>query len=119
MDLVPQMCGVTDAIRSQSHSRARTLLAAATPTARASTARGSTLPVRVMSIILLRTEADISPLAATFSNEYFRLLFDEKWQERKWNGPPQYVTLSCSQLIAPLTWVSRSTGLRTRPTRVS
>ncbi|GJN91269.1 hypothetical protein Rhopal_004288-T1 [Rhodotorula paludigena] len=26
----------------------------------------------------------------TFSNEYFRLLFDEKWQERKWNGPPQF-----------------------------
>ncbi|GAA5989952.1 hypothetical protein JCM11641_002923 [Rhodosporidiobolus odoratus] len=26
----------------------------------------------------------------TFSNEYYRLLFDEKWQERKWAGPPQY-----------------------------
>ncbi|CEQ42016.1 SPOSA6832_03787 [Sporobolomyces salmonicolor] len=26
----------------------------------------------------------------TFSNEYFRLLFDEKWQERKWKGPPQF-----------------------------
>ncbi|KAI7941976.1 hypothetical protein MJO28_012003 [Puccinia striiformis f. sp. tritici] len=26
----------------------------------------------------------------TFSNDYYKLLFDEKWQPRKWKGPPQY-----------------------------
>jgi len=26
----------------------------------------------------------------TFSNEYFKLLFDEPWTWRKWNGPAQY-----------------------------
>lgn len=26
----------------------------------------------------------------TMSNEYFRLLVEEPWQKRKWNGPPQY-----------------------------
>jgi len=26
----------------------------------------------------------------TFSNEYFRLLMDEKWTERKWKGPQQF-----------------------------
>ncbi|CAH7670654.1 cytochrome c peroxidase, partial [Phakopsora pachyrhizi] len=26
----------------------------------------------------------------TFTNDYFKLLFDEKWQPKKWSGPPQY-----------------------------
>ncbi|EIE21758.1 heme peroxidase [Coccomyxa subellipsoidea C-169] len=26
----------------------------------------------------------------TFSNEYFKLLLDEKWNKKKWNGPLQY-----------------------------
>lgn len=26
----------------------------------------------------------------TFTNDYYKLLFDEKWQPRKWSGPPQY-----------------------------
>lgn len=25
-----------------------------------------------------------------FSNDYFRLLLDEKWTVRQWNGPKQY-----------------------------
>jgi cytochrome c peroxidase len=31
---------------------------------------------------------DFSPTVMT--NEYFRLLMDEKWSWRKWNGPKQY-----------------------------
>lgn len=26
----------------------------------------------------------------TFSNEYFRVLYEEEWVKRKWDGPPQY-----------------------------
>ncbi|BGP00316.1 heme peroxidase [Rhodotorula toruloides] len=35
----------------------------------------------------------------TFSNEYFRLLEDEKWQERKWKGPPQFENKSDKSLM--------------------
>ncbi|KAJ9299607.1 CAZyme family AA2 [Paecilomyces variotii] len=35
----------------------------------------------------------------TFSNEFFRLLFDEKWQWRKWNGPAQYTDKSTHTLM--------------------
>lgn len=32
-------------------------------------------------------------------NEYFRLLEDEKWQERKWKGPPQFENKSDKSLM--------------------
>ncbi|GAA5924321.1 hypothetical protein JCM3775_005658 [Rhodotorula graminis] len=35
----------------------------------------------------------------TFSNEYYRLLYDDKWQERKWQGPPQFENKSDKSLM--------------------
>ncbi|GAA6021813.1 hypothetical protein JCM10207_002071 [Rhodosporidiobolus poonsookiae] len=35
----------------------------------------------------------------TFSNEYFRLLYEDKWQERKWAGPPQLENKSDKSLM--------------------
>lgn len=35
----------------------------------------------------------------TFSNDYYRLLFDEKWQPRKWSGPPQYEDKNTKSLM--------------------
>jgi len=35
----------------------------------------------------------------TFTNDYFKLLFDEKWVERKWQGPPQYEDKSTKSLM--------------------
>lgn len=35
----------------------------------------------------------------SFTNEYFRLLFDEKWQLKKWDGPIQYEDLSTKELM--------------------
>ena len=35
----------------------------------------------------------------TFSNEYFRVLLQEKWQWKKWNGPAQYEDKSSGALM--------------------
>jgi len=37
----------------------------------------------------------------TFSNEYFRLLLDEKWTERKWNGPRQFQDSTGELMMLP------------------
>ncbi|KAF3387627.1 Cytochrome c peroxidase [Penicillium rolfsii] len=34
-----------------------------------------------------------------FSNEFFRLLVDEKWSQRKWNGPAQFTDKTTSTLM--------------------
>lgn len=35
----------------------------------------------------------------TFSNEYFRLLTEEKWQEKRWKGPKQYEDVKTKTLM--------------------
>ncbi len=35
----------------------------------------------------------------TFSNEYFKLLLSEKWVEKKWNGPKQFVDAKTGELM--------------------
>ncbi|PYI03717.1 heme peroxidase [Aspergillus sclerotiicarbonarius CBS 121057] len=40
---------------------------------------------------------DFSP--TVFTNEFFRLLVDEKWQQRKWNGPKQFTDKSTGTLM--------------------
>ncbi|KAK4054353.1 heme peroxidase [Microbotryomycetes sp. JL221] len=35
----------------------------------------------------------------TFSNAYYQLLLDEKWQMRKWKGPPQYEDAKTKSLM--------------------
>lgn len=35
----------------------------------------------------------------TFSNEFFRLLLEEKWQIRRWNGPKQYEDVKTKTLM--------------------
>jgi cytochrome c peroxidase len=35
----------------------------------------------------------------TFSNEYFRLLLEEKWQPRRWKGPLQYEDVKTKSLM--------------------
>jgi len=35
----------------------------------------------------------------TFSNEYFRVLLEEKWVEKKWSGPKQYVDAKSGDLM--------------------
>lgn len=35
----------------------------------------------------------------TFSNEYFRLLLEEKWQVRRWKGPKQYEDVKTKSLM--------------------
>ncbi|KAL1989154.1 hypothetical protein VTN96DRAFT_3701 [Rasamsonia emersonii] len=40
---------------------------------------------------------DFSP--TVFSNEFFRLLLEEKWSWRKWNGPAQYTDNSTKTLM--------------------
>ncbi|GAA5914431.1 peroxidase [Sporobolomyces salmoneus] len=52
----------------------------------------------------------------TFSNEYFRLLFDEKWQERKWKGPPQYENKGDKSLMMLRTDMALSTDKGFKPT---
>lgn len=37
----------------------------------------------------------------TFSNEYFRLLVEEKWTPKKWAGPPQYEDKSHELMMLP------------------
>jgi len=37
----------------------------------------------------------------TFSNEYFRVLFEEPWTEKKWNGPLQYEDSSKQLMMTP------------------
>jgi len=37
----------------------------------------------------------------TFSNEYFRLLLEEKWTERKWNGPRQFQDSTGELMMLP------------------
>jgi len=36
-----------------------------------------------------------------FSNDFFRLLLDEKWTERKWNGPRQFEDSSKKLMMLP------------------
>jgi cytochrome c peroxidase len=40
---------------------------------------------------------DFSP--TVFTNEFFRLLVDEKWQNRKWNGPTQFTDKTTKTLM--------------------
>ncbi|KAL4796736.1 putative cytochrome c peroxidase Ccp1 [Aspergillus venezuelensis] len=40
---------------------------------------------------------DFSP--TVFTNEFFKLLVDEKWQNRKWNGPAQFTDKSTQTLM--------------------
>ena len=40
---------------------------------------------------------DFSP--TVFTNEFFRLLVEEKWNQRKWNGPAQFTDKSTSTLM--------------------
>lgn len=40
---------------------------------------------------------DFSP--TVFSNDFFRLLVDEKWNQRKWNGPTQFTDKTTSTLM--------------------
>ncbi|KAJ5994054.1 hypothetical protein N7451_009778 [Penicillium sp. IBT 35674x] len=40
---------------------------------------------------------DFSP--TVFTNEFFRLLVDEKWNQRKWNGPTQFTDKGTSTLM--------------------
>ncbi|KAF4162859.1 hypothetical protein CNMCM6936_001491 [Aspergillus lentulus] len=40
---------------------------------------------------------DFSP--TVFTNEFFRLLVDEKWQNRKWNGPAQFTDKTTKTLM--------------------
>lgn len=35
----------------------------------------------------------------TFTNDYFKLLFDEKWSWRKWSGPAQFTDSSTKTLM--------------------
>jgi cytochrome c peroxidase len=35
----------------------------------------------------------------TFTNDYFKLLFDEKWSWRKWNGPAQFTDSKTKSLM--------------------
>ncbi|GAA5974323.1 hypothetical protein JCM8115_006761 [Rhodotorula mucilaginosa] len=51
----------------------------------------------------------------TFSNEYFRLLFEEQWQERKWKGPPQYENKSDHSLMMLRTDMALSTDKEFKP----
>jgi cytochrome c peroxidase len=37
----------------------------------------------------------------TFSNEYFRVLLEEKWTERKWSGPKQYENPAKDLMMTP------------------
>lgn len=37
----------------------------------------------------------------TFSNEFFRLLLEEKWTEKKWNGPKQYEDKTGKLMMLP------------------
>jgi len=37
----------------------------------------------------------------TFSNEFFRVLVEEKWTERKWNGPKQYQDSTGKLMMLP------------------
>ena len=39
----------------------------------------------------------------SFTNEYFNLLVNEKWNMRKWNGPPQFEDKSTKNLMMLLT----------------
>ncbi|PYH73654.1 heme peroxidase [Aspergillus vadensis CBS 113365] len=40
---------------------------------------------------------DFSP--TVFTNEFFRLLVEEKWQQRKWNGPKQFTDKTTGTLM--------------------
>ncbi|KAL2841278.1 heme peroxidase [Aspergillus pseudoustus] len=40
---------------------------------------------------------DFSP--TVFTNEFFKLLVDEKWQQRKWNGPAQFTDKTTKTLM--------------------
>ncbi len=39
----------------------------------------------------------------SFTNEYFNLLMNEKWNMRKWNGPPQFEDKSTKALMMLMT----------------
>lgn len=39
----------------------------------------------------------------TFTNDYYKLLFDEEWSVRKWNGPPQFEDKKTKGLMMLLT----------------
>ena len=35
----------------------------------------------------------------TFTNDYYKLMYDEKWTQRKWAGPLQYENKSTKSLM--------------------
>ena len=39
--------------------------------------------------------------STTFSNEYFRLLLEEKWTQRRWNGPAQFENKERDLMMLP------------------
>jgi len=43
----------------------------------------------------------------TFSNEYFRVLLDEKWTEKRWRGPKQFEDSSKKLMMLPTDMVMR------------
>jgi len=45
----------------------------------------------------------------TFTNDYFKLLFDEKWQLRKWKGPIQYEDKKSKSLMMLTTDMAMAT----------
>jgi hypothetical protein len=54
--------------------------------------------VRTVSISLELVKRELTR-ACPRRNEYFRLLEEEKWQERKWKGPPQFENKSDKSLM--------------------
>lgn len=45
----------------------------------------------------------------TFSNSYYQLLFDEKWNERKWDGPIQFENTKGKNLMMLMTDMALTT----------
>ena len=54
-----------------------------------------------------------SPIS--FTNEYYKLLFNEKWSERKWNGPPQYENVKGKDLMMLRTDMALTTDPKFKP----
>lgn len=94
--------------KKSSASPAPTLLAAVMKTA-VGTGKSSLQP-RNRSVSLLKDNVCRGPWTyapTTFSNEYFRLLLEERWSKKKthqgkeWNGPEQYETANGELMMLP------------------
>lgn len=51
----------------------------------------------------------------TFTNDYYKLLFDEEWSVRKWNGPPQFEDKKTKGLMMLLTDMALTQDKDMRP----